>query len=81
MLRFSVKEIKSPVSEDIEVKLRLSRGTSGATLYAKVDGDERAILTLTPSGTIYRHVSAQLPGFQADEDGRIELVERYDETY
>jgi len=80
MLRFSVKETKSPVSEGIEVKLRLSGGISSATLYAKVDGDERAILTLTPSGTIYRHVSAQLPGFQADEDGRIELVERYDEA-
>jgi len=83
MLRFNVKETKPPVSGDVkvEVKLRLSGGISGATLYAKVDGDERAILTLTPSGTIYRHVSAQLPGFQADRKGRIELVERYDGTY
>jgi len=80
MLRFNVKETKPPVSGDVEVEVRLVIQSNGATLYAKVDGDVRAILTLTPSGTIYRHVSAQLPGFQADEDGRIELVERYDEA-
>ena len=81
MLKFNVKETKPPVSGDVEVEVRLLVGINGATLYAKVDGDERAILTLMPLGTIYRHVSAQLPGFQADEDGRIELGGPYDEAY
>ena len=81
MLRFNVKETKPPVSGDVEVEVRLVIQSNGATLYAKVDGDERAILTLTNSGAIYRHMSARLPGFRADEDGRIELGEPHDETY
>jgi len=81
MLRFNVKETKPPVSGDVEVEVRLLVGINGATLYAKVDGDERAILTLTNSGAIYRHVYARLPGFQADENGRIELGGPYDEVY
>ena len=80
MLRFNVKETKPPVSGDVKVEVRLLIGFNGATLYAKVDGDERAILTLTNSGAIYRHVYARLPGFQADEDGRIELKGLWNET-